>query len=130
MLEPRARADAKLRLTSTNGIHRGTCLPSGTRCPRLREQVRTTRPRGSTWLPTRDQTIVEFEATILVGHFSKKTGYPSSAVTYVPQALDGWRPESPAELRQRPRSAAVVSITFTGSQFLVLLVYGDMDYTP
>ena len=66
----------------------------------------------------------------LVGHFSKKSGFPFSAVTYVPEALDGWRPEYPAELRERPRAAAVVSMTYTGSQFLVLVVYGDMDYTP
>lgn len=66
----------------------------------------------------------------LVGHFSKKTGFPFSAATYVPAALDGWTPSYPQELRQTPRAAAVVSMTYAASGFLVLVVYGDMDYTP
>lgn len=66
----------------------------------------------------------------LVGHFSKKTGFPFSAATYVPPALDGWTPAYPQELRQAPRAAAIVSMTHTSSGFLVLVVYGDMDYTP
>ncbi len=66
----------------------------------------------------------------LVGHFSGKTGFPFSAATYVPTTLDGWTPVYPQELRQIPRAAAVVSMTHTSAGFLVLVVYGDLDYAP
>ncbi len=70
------------------------------------------------------------EVYALVGHFSKKTGLPFSAHTYVTPQLDGWRPEYPSEALARPRVAAVSTIVQHEGQYVVIIIYGDLDYTP
>ncbi len=66
----------------------------------------------------------------LIGHFTKKTGVPFTAQTWVTSQLNGWRPEYPADLLTRPRMGVVVTIVHTRSRYVVTVIFGDLDFTP
>ena len=66
----------------------------------------------------------------LLGHFSKKTGIPFTAHTFVLPQLDGWRPEYDADLLSRPRMGVVVNIMHIDQQYVVTVLFGDLDFTP
>ncbi|MBL4686612.1 MAG: hypothetical protein JKY37_18595 [Nannocystaceae bacterium] len=78
----------------------------------------------------RSGSPVDEELHALIGHFSKKINVPFTAMTLVPIELNGWIPEYPAELLTRPRVGAIVSILHVGDQYVVLVIFGDLDFTP